>query len=272
MPTVRAPHVYNFSEQGCMPSFVWDREPSEAFSEPYEYGGQEQFAREANAVLSNLKTHYARLDRAFVRDEKTVAKAVWMLQVDALGTLTDALALTNDKRHRLASRIFRDFVETMDASFYFFHGGEKARTNLAKWYENEVIPHRVFREFIKTHHGNEQFERLRSAYSDFSKYTHRTYRALLMSYILASEDKLAYDGFRRSDSDYVLPHVVSFSYAVIAMLIKRFVEFATATEQFSQDQARVLWAKCLEPETVPRRFGPGPGQLMRGPLIELNVR
>lgn len=254
-----------------MPSFVWDREPSEAFSEPYEYGGQEQFAREANAVLSEIKAHYARLDRVFARDEKTVAKAVWMLQIDALGALIDALSLTNDKRHRLVSRLFRDLVETMDASFYFFHGGEKARANLAKWYENEVIPHRVFREFIKSHHGNEQFERLRSVYSDLSKYTHRTYRALLMSYILASEDKLAYDGFRRLDPDYVLPHVVSFSYAVIAMLIKRFVEFATATEQFSKDQAHALWAKCLEPETVPRRFGSGPGQLMRGPLIELNV-
>ena len=93
-----------------------------------------------------------------------------------------------------------------------------------------------------------------------------------MSYILASEDKLAYDGFRRLDPDYVLPHVVSFSYAVIAMLIKRFVEFATATEQISEEQAQVLWAKCLESESVPRRFGSGPGQRMRGPLIELNVR
>lgn len=255
-----------------MPSFVWDREPSEAFSEPYEYGAQKQFVREANSVLSELKAHYARLDRGFTRDERTVAKAVWMLQVDALGALTDALDLTNDKRHRLVSRLFRDVVETTDASFYFFHGGERTRTNLRKWFENEVIPHRVFREFIKSRHGNEQFERLRSAYSDFSKYTHRTYRALLMSYILASEDKLAYDGFSRLDQDYVLPHVVSFLYAVIAMLIKRFVEFATATEQLSNDQACALWAKCLESETVPRRFGSGPDQLMRGPLSKFNIR
>lgn len=159
----------------------------------------------------------------------------------------------------------------MDASFYFFHGGKQSAANLAKWYKNEVIPHRVFREFIKTHHGNEQFERLRSTYSDFSKYTHRTYRALLMSYILAAEDKLAYDGFRRSDPDYALPHVVSFSYAIIAMLIKRFVDFASATDQLSHSQVNDLWAKCLEPETVARRFGLGPGQIMRGPLIEIKV-
>lgn len=254
-----------------MPSFVWDREPSEAYSEPYEYGGQEQFAREATAVLQELKTYYAQFDRVFVRDEETAQKAVWMLQVDALGALTDSLELTNDKRHRLAARLFRDVVETMDTSFYFFHGGVKAKAHLAKWYKNEVIPHRVFREFIKLNHGDEQFEHLRSAYSDFSKYTHRTYRALLMSYILASEEKIAYDGFRQIDTDYVLPHVVSFSFAVIAMLIKRFVEFATATEQLSAAQAKELWTKCLEPETVPRRFGSGPGQIMRGPPIEIQI-
>ena len=179
-----------------MPSFVWNREPGEAFSEPYEYGGQEQFSREAESVLKELKAHYAQWDCAFTRDDRTVQKAVWLLQVDALGALTDALDLTNCKRHRLAARLFRDFVETMDASFYFFHGGKEAHANLAKWYNNEVIPHRVFREFLKSHHGNENFEHLRTTYNDFSKYTHRTYRALLMSYIHASEDKLAYDGFR----------------------------------------------------------------------------
>lgn len=254
-----------------MPSFVWNREPSEAFSEPYEYDGQEQFVREATAILTNLKAHYSESDRTFHRDEKSTAKAVWMLQVDALGALTDALTLTNEKRHRLVSRLFRDFVETVDTSLYFFHGGKQAQGNLAKWYENEVIPHRVAREFIRSHHGDEQFERLRAVYSDFSKYTHRTYRALLMSYILASEDKLAYDGFRRLDTDYVLPHVVSFSYAVIAMLIKRFVEFATSTNQLSEQQAIRLWEECLEAETVPRRFGTGPGQLIRGPRIELKL-
>lgn len=249
-----------------MPSFVWNREPSEAFSEPYEYGGQEQFSNEAEAVLKELKTYYVHSDCAFTRDDRSVQKAVWLLQVDALGALSDALELTNSKRHRLAARLFRDFVETLDASFYFFHGGKESVANLAKWYKNEVIPHRVFREFIKTHHGSEQFERLRATYRDFSKYTHRTYRALLMSYMLAAGDRLAYDGFRRRDPDYVLPHVVSFSYAVIAMLIKRFVDFAIATGRLSDRQANDLWTKCLEPETVPRRFDSG--QLTSGPRIE----
>lgn len=255
-----------------MPSFVWDREPNEAYSEPYEYGAQEQFSREATAVLKELRAHYAKWDQVFTRDEKTSEKAVWLLQVDALGSLTDALELTNSKRHRLALRLFRDFIETMDASFYFAHGGNETLANLAKWYKDEVIPHRIFREFIKSRHGNEKFERLKTTYTSFSKYTHRTYRALLKSYILAADDKLAYDGFRYSEFGSVLPHVVSFAYAVIAMLIKRFIEFANVTERISDDQVQTLWNTCLEPDTVPRRFGSSPGQLMRGPLMEIKIR
>ena len=251
-----------------MPSFVWDRDPSEAFSEPYEYGAQEQFAREATSVVRKLRKHYSRRDRCFGRDEESVEKAIWMLQVDALDALTDALDLIKDKRHRLAVRLFRDAVETMDASLYFFHGGDKTKVNLAKWYKNEVIPHRILRDFIREHQGNEKFELLRSVYTNFSKYTHRTYQALGMSYILVAEDKIAYDGFRRSDVGYVLPHVVSFSYAVTAMLIKRFLEFAVFTEQMSESESSAIWGMCLEAETVPRRFGTGPGQLVRGPLVE----
>lgn len=253
-----------------MPSFVWDRDPSEAYSEPYEYDGQAQFVREACVLLQELKAHYSKSDRVFSRDDRTVEKAVWMLQVDALDALLDCLDLTNCKRHRLAARLLRDVVETTDASLYFYLGGTKAEENLAKWYENEVISHQIFRAFIKSRHGNEQFERLRSTYKGLSKYTHRTYRALLASYVLAVDEKIVYDGFRQTDT-LVLPHVLSFSYAVIAMLIKRFVDFAVATEQLSDAQAKALWVRCLEPETVPRRFGSGPGQLRRGPIVYMEI-
>ena len=235
-----------------MPSFVWEREPNEAYDEPYEYAGQEQFAREAQAVLKELKVHYAKLNHTFSREDKTVRKAVWLLQVDSLGALSDGLELIGEKRHRLVSRLFRDVVETLDASLYFSQAGTHAHGKLVKWYANEVIPHRIFRDFIKKHQGDDKFERLRSVYNDFSKYTHRTYRALLMSYMLGKDDNLAYDGFR-TDTDYALPHVISFSYAIIAMLIKRFMEFAIITEQITQAQAENIWGNCLESETIPRQ-------------------
>jgi len=79
---------------------------------------------------------------------------------------------------------------------------------------------------------------------------------------------LAYDGFRESDA-LVLPHVVSFSYAVIAALIKRFMVVAESTKSLNADRIKEIWEKSLEEEIAPRRFGRGPGQIMRGPPIEI---
>ncbi|MDD2894128.1 MAG: hypothetical protein PHF20_09405 [Halothiobacillaceae bacterium] len=251
-----------------MPSFVWDRRTDEAYSEPYEYGGQEQFSREARLVLKHLKEHYSKRNQTYTRDEKSTEKAVWMLQVDGLEALSDALVMTDEKKHRIASRLFRDAVETVDMSAYFFFGGKEVQKDLAKWYENEVIPHRRFRDFIKKSHGNEKAENLTSLYGDLSKYTHRTYKAISTSYILGRHDLLVYDSFRESDT-LVLPHIVSFCYALTAALIKRFMDIAEGTNQIEKDVTERIWKESLEKETVPRRFGTGPGQIFRGPPMEI---
>jgi hypothetical protein len=239
-----------------MPSFVWNRDPREAYSEPYEYPGHEQFAREAKTLLRVLGEHYTQKDAAFTRDDVTREKAVWMLQVDSLEALEDCLSCIVEKKHRIAARLFRDALETQDVSWYLAKAGIAADAHLKDWFANEVIPHRVARDFVKRVHGTERFEELRSLYGGLSKYTHRTYRALAMSYVLARDQKLAYDGFRR-DSSLVLPHVISFCYAVLAMLIKRLVEVAIATEQLTAERAEAMWVGSLEIHSVPRRFGAG---------------
>lgn len=253
-----------------MPSLVWDRRADEAYSEPYEYGAQEQFTREAKRVLKLLKEHYSKRNQTFNRNDRSVEKAVWLLQVDGLEALTDALEMTDEKKHRIASRLFRDAVETVDMSVYFLLGGNDAKKDLNKWYENEVIPHRRFREHIKRNHSNVEAENLSSLYGDLSKYTHRTYRAITTSYILGRDDLLVYDGFRESDT-LVLPHIISFCYALTAALIKRFVNIAERTKQIERAAINRMWRESLEEETVPRRFGTGPGQVFRGPPTKLIV-
>jgi hypothetical protein len=253
-----------------MASFVWDRKTDEAYLEPYEYGAQEQFSREARQVLRRLKDHYSKRNRTFTRDEESVEKAVWLLQVDGLEALGDALFMTDEKKHRIASRLFRDAVETLDMSAYFVLGGKDAERDLDKWYENEVVPHRRFREFVKKAHGNESAENLTSLYGDLSKYTHRTYKAIGTSYILGRNDLLVYDGFRESDT-LVLPHIISFSYALIAALIKRFIDIAERTRQIDKQEIDRIWRESLEEETVPRRFGIAPGQILRGPPMEISL-
>jgi hypothetical protein len=253
-----------------MPSFVWDRSTEDAWNEPYEYEGQEQFHREACKVLSSIKSHYAEKDMCFDRDEQSLDKAIWLIQIDALEALVDALKLTEEKRHRIASRLFRDAVETMDISAYFYLAGDSAKKDLGKWYDNEVIPHRVFREFIKKFECQDKAKNLSSLYSDLSKYTHRTHSAITKSYLLGRNNKIAYDGF--SESGFrVLPHVISLSYAIIAALIKRFITIAEDTQQIDSAKILAIWSASLEEETVPRRFGPGPGQLLRSAPIEFNL-
>lgn len=251
-----------------MPSFVWDRRTDEAYLEPYEYGGQEQFSREAKRVLKHLKEHYSKRNQTFTGKDKTTEKAVWMLQVDGLDALSDALIMTDEKKHRIASRLFRDAVETVDMSAYFYFAGKDVQTDLGKWYENEVIPHRRFREFIKKSHGDEEAGNLGSLYGDLSKYTHRTYKAISTSYSLGRHDLLIYDSFRESDL-LVLPHIISFCYALIAALVKRFMDVAQRTNQIEKVAVDRIWEESLEEETVPRRFGRGPGQILRGPPMEI---
>jgi len=251
-------------------SFVWERDTADAWNEPYEYEGQEQFQREADSVIGILKEHYSKKDMTFDRDETSLEKAIWLIQVDALEALSDALILTKEKRHRIASRLLRDTMETMDLSAYFYLSGEKAKSNLDKWYKDEVIPHRIFRAFIRNHECEDNAKKLGDLYSDLSKYTHRTHNSIIKSYLLGREDKIAYDGFTKNGSR-VLPHVISFSYAAIAALIKRFVDVSLSTNQISISQVNNMWSVAMEKEIVKRRFGFEPGQIIRGEPIAIDL-
>lgn len=254
-----------------MTSFVWERDTTDAWNEPYEYEGQKQFQREADSVIEILKEHYSKKDMTFDRDEASLEKAIWLIQVDALDALSDALILTKEKRHRIASRLLRDTMETMDLSVYFYLSGEKAKANLDKWYKDEVIPHNIFRVFILNHECEDNAKKSGDLYRYLSKYTHRTYNSIMKSYLLGRDNKIAYDGFAKS-RHRVLPHVISFSYAAIAALIKRFVDVSLSTNQISISQVNDMWSVAMEKETVKKRFGLEPWQIRRSKPITINLK
>ena len=97
-----------------MPSFIWNRTPQEAMDNPYEYDAQEQFTREASNILELISEELQKHDRKFTRDERTIDKAIWMLQNDALDSLKGILTSLNEKHHRIAGKLFRDVIETLD--------------------------------------------------------------------------------------------------------------------------------------------------------------
>lgn len=129
-----------------MPSLVWGRDPQEAFEEPYEYGIQEQFLREARGLLHHLYEAFNAEIHTHTIQERSSDKAVWLLALDSLDSLRSAVDCIERKEHRLTGRLFRDVTETMDLAAYFFAATDNAVADLEKWYNDEIVPHRCYRD------------------------------------------------------------------------------------------------------------------------------
>jgi hypothetical protein len=233
-----------------MPSIVWNRHPEEAYRNPYEYAAQEQFVREARKLLKSLFAHYERLSLVFPLDDKSLRKAIWMLQIDALDSLRDCLTSLTLKHHRIAGRLFRDIIESLDLAAYLHSDSTAAKNNLRKWYEDEVIPHRVYRDYIQTTLGKKAAARRADYYRQLSKFTHRTYRALQKGYSLGRDNLMVYNS-HPSDS---LPHTIAAFYAILADHIMIFCAEAAARGILTHDDVDRAKKASLETATSPRRF------------------
>jgi hypothetical protein len=240
-----------------MTSFVWQRDPEEAYENPYEYDAQDQFVREASSFLNKCDGYVSKNSKRYHRDDTSKEKAIWMLRVDALDALLDCLELINAKKHRLACRLFRDVIETLDLAAYFNSNTNQSKNSLKRWYKNEIISHSKYRDYIRKTKGDIQAEELKKNYKSFSKFTHRSYRALAKSYVLSRGDCLVYNGHSGSDM-LVLPHTIAAYYTILANLILLFSNEAVNGGTIPKEICEKFWAESLENETVPRRFVPHP--------------
>ena len=236
-----------------MPSFVWFRDPAEAHANPYEHPAQAQFAREAKVVLDKLADLLNRYTMRFHRDDKSSEKAIWFLQTDAVDALRDALDMIGAKKHRISGRLFRDVLETLNLAAYFHSDSDDARADLRRWYEDDVIPHKRYREFIANTVGPAAKEESVRMHRNFSKFTHRTYRALSQSYSLGGGDLLVYEGFTKTDL-LVLPSTIAEHYAGLASFIWLALEELPRRGLVSEEEVKEALASTFEAEVVPRRF------------------
>lgn len=247
-----------------MPSQVWDRDPQEAFENPYEYAVQDQFVREASSLL--LKFYRLMNDDrlTFRRDDRSVEKAIWMLQLDALDSLRDCKKSLVRKNHRVAGKLFRDVVETLDLAAYFSRRSKGSACNLAKWYGNEIIPNSVYREFIRSMGGAAVSDEKKRLYSNLSKFTHRSYRAICDGYTLGPDDRLVHDAIASVFSEHgeeaeammVTPPVIACYFAILAQLVCFFSVEVYQRGVLSETQVSNAVTAALELDTVPRRFLP----------------
>lgn len=236
-----------------MPSFIWNRDPQEAMDNPYEYDAQEQFIREASLVIKQLALCLDKHNMTFKVQDKTLKKALWMLYNDSLDSLKDALESLKNKKHRIAGKLFRDVIESMDLAAYFSFESAESKQNLEKWFEDEIISHRVYRDFLGKNSGQLAKEESRDYYRLISKFTHRTYKILLYSYVLGRDNYIAYDGHIESDI-LILPQTIAMYLAILADFIRVFSMEIIKTDFIAKEEMNKIWESSFEMRPVPRRF------------------
>lgn len=236
-----------------MPSFIWTRSLEDAFDEPYEYPAQEQFIREAETLLTKFKEDLSNYDMQFTTLDRSIKKAIWILVNDAADSLTDCLISIRDKKHRIAGKMYRDVIETLDLAAYFNTDNIDSNKYLTKWYEDEVVPNRVYRDYIKRTIGETKAKEKSESYSDFSKFTHRTYHTLLFGYGQGVDNKMYYDGYKDNDI-LVQPTTISMYYVYLRHLILIFSLELSKLGLVDSKRIDEIWADSLEKESVPRRF------------------
>jgi hypothetical protein len=257
------------SEVYAVPSFIWLRDPQEAFENPYEYGAQEQFVREATLFLGKMYGLLSIPSHRYTVDDRSPTKAAWMLAMDALDSLCDCLRSLQRKEHRVAGRLFRDVVETSDLACFFVCGGPKATSALEKWYAGEVVPHRCYRDYVETVAGKDAKFQLAEQYSALSRFTHRSYTVLLHGYVQEHEGRLAHDRshktYRISDEEgiLVLPETMAIYYALLGSAIQDYVKVVVHLGLVCSNECEAAFAASVESLAVPRRFTPSGAVLAR---------
>ena len=128
---------------------------------------------------------------------------------------------------------------------------DRRKRDLKKWFGDEIIVHAKIREQLEKSGRKAEVERRRRRHRELSKFTHRSYRALLKGYSLGVDDKMVYDGYTKWA---VLPHTVSAYYAILAALIIQNSESIQNSGLVSVAEIEKIWKQSLEKTTVPRKF------------------
>ncbi len=226
-----------------MPSEFWSLDVAAAYANPYKYESKAKFRQEAQALLKRL---YAGLDRYVLKfgiDDRSVKKAVWMLQIDALDSLRDCLQMLGQKRHRVSSLLFRHVVEALDLTAYFSSGSSESQKDLSRWYDDKIVPNRKYRDFLQRSQGREEAQRKAAHYQTLSRFTHCAYRALLYSYSLGRDNLLVYDS--HSKRVLTLPQTISMYLVILAGLIKQFCAEVIVCGLLTKKEVSFAWEKAL---------------------------
>jgi hypothetical protein len=209
-------------------------------------------------VLLNSERH------RYVAEDRSPEKAMWLLAMDALDSLREGLAALERKEHRITGKLFRDVLESMDLAAYFSVRDKKSGKAMAKWYHNEYVAHSEYRNYFRKIHGEPAAKGLAVLYKRLSRFTHRSYSAILEGYTLGRGSRLVHDRSNETFKDFgrrsvrilVPPQTDAAYYAALAGFITEYAEELTVLGLVDVELIRAAFSSCLETETVPRRFTP----------------
>lgn len=172
-----------------MKSTIWKISFIEAYKSGYSKSEIEYFISEAELLLRQLINHFKSLNGMYSADKKDKNLLVYLILNELIYSLYDAVLAIQNGNIRMASRVFREVMECRDViKLVHSENGEKY---MDKWFKDEYIPHSDFRKTL----GNDQNglkDLTRVIYQEYSKYTHRSYSAIIDSFIL-EDDKLKFN-------------------------------------------------------------------------------
>lgn len=243
-----------------MPSLVWKRDPTEALRDGYQYDIEEQFVREASRLLRGVYGLLHR-DRVFTTVERSREKAIWLLQTDALDSIQDALDANGRKRHRVAYKLTRNVIESLDLAAYFSSGTPTSEAHLSKWFDDGFVENSRYRKHVGQVEGEDAKKELAERYRYFSRFVHRTYRALMLSYSGGPGERLVHDGYfqvhgesEHAETGLVVMGSVSAAHVLIAQMTLLLVEEVSKRGLVPREAVEAVVRDSLEAETVPRGY------------------
>lgn len=235
-----------------MKNFIWNRNPQEAMNNPYEYEAQKQFRNEAEKLVKELRA-YLISEFSFTLNEKSTQKAIFMLTVNALDSAYEIVQSLKNKSHRTTAHLLRTIDESIDLGVFFNSKTEKSERKVKKWFNDEIIPHREYRDYIKQVEGLRRFEQERNNYIEISKFSHNSYKTLLYSYIKRSDNTIVHGS--KYDSGILIPiQTISMYHAISGFYFQKIAFKMVEFELIEIEKMLTIMIDSEEEKTVQRKF------------------
>lgn len=235
-----------------MRNFVWSRDVQESMDNPFEHEAQDQCLRESITIIKRLRSDLISKNTLQL-NKNNLKKAILMLSINSLDSMHEILGNLVLKKHRVVAHLLRTIDESIDLAEYFLCNDPESNKNLEMWFKNEIISHGTFRNYIKKKKGDKEFENQREYYRQISKFNHNTYKTLLYSYCIGSNEEIIHES--KYDSGLLIPIKTIAMYTTMSAKYVLFISNKLAEFKLIDPlEILITLSESQEVDTVPRRF------------------